>query len=68
MPPLARAFLKRERYVAAYACIRDAIEAGVSERDLGDELRQIENALGPSLTAWKARRIERRGKEAGKGG
>ena len=69
MPPLARAFLSRERYVAAYACIRDAIDAGVSERELGDEIRQIETALGPSLTAWKARRIEGRSKEgAGKGG
>src|SRR6185312_11431893 len=52
MPPLARAFLQRGRYVAAFSCIRDAIEAGVGERDLADEIRQIEQALGPSLTAW----------------
>src|ERR1700733_9915193 len=58
MPPLARAFLKRQRYVAAYACVRDALEAGVAERDLADEVRQIEVALGPSLTAWRARKIE----------
>src|SRR3984885_9508797 len=45
MPPLARAFLKRQRYVAAYACVRDALEAGVAERDLADEVRQIEVAL-----------------------
>ena len=39
MPPLARAFLKRKRWVAAYACLRDALEAGVRERELADELR-----------------------------
>ena len=55
MPPLARAFLQRGRYVAAFSCIRDAIEAGVGERELADEIREIEQALGPSLTAWKAR-------------
>jgi hypothetical protein len=58
MPPLARAFLKRERYVAAYACVRDALDAGVAERELADEVRQIETALGPSLTAWRARKVE----------
>jgi hypothetical protein len=64
MPPLARAFLKRERYVAAYACVRDALEAGVAERDLADELRQIEAALGPALTAWRARKIEGKRRES----
>ncbi|MGO8998625.1 MAG: hypothetical protein ACLQVI_35330 [Polyangiaceae bacterium] len=58
MPPLARAFLKRGRYVAAYACVRDALDAGVAERELADEIRQVEGALGPSLTAWRARKIE----------
>ena len=47
----------RRRYVAAYACFRDAVEAGIGERDLVDELRQIESALGPALTAWKATRV-----------
>ena len=60
MPPLARAFMKRGRYVAAYACMRDAMKAGISELDLGDDLRQIEAALGPALTAWKARKVELR--------
>jgi tetratricopeptide (TPR) repeat protein len=64
MPPLARAFLKRGRFVAAYACLRDALEAGVAERELTDELRQVEGALGPSLTAWRARKVEtKRGRE-----
>jgi hypothetical protein len=57
MPPLARAFLQRRRYVAAYACLRDALAAGVGERDLADELREVETALGPSLTAWKAKML-----------
>jgi hypothetical protein len=55
MPSLARAFLRRKRFVAAYACLRDALDAGVGEREVADEMRQIEQALGPSLTAWKAR-------------
>jgi tetratricopeptide (TPR) repeat protein len=55
MPHLARAFLRRGRYVAAYACVRDALGAGVPEKDLAEELRTIEEKLGPPLTAWKAR-------------
>jgi hypothetical protein len=58
MPPLARAFLKRKKWVAAYACLRDALEAGVGERDIADELRQVESALGVGLTAWKAKLLE----------
>jgi hypothetical protein len=57
MPPLARAFLQRKKFVAAYACLRDALEAGVGERDIADELRVAEGALGVALTAWKARKI-----------
>jgi hypothetical protein len=57
MPPLARALSKRKRWVAAYACLRDAVEAGVSERDLAEELRAAEGALGIPLTAWKARML-----------
>jgi hypothetical protein len=57
MPPLARAFLKRNKCVAAYACLREALKAGVGERDLADELRQVEGALGLALTAWKAKAL-----------
>lgn len=53
--PLARAFLKRKKFVAAYACLRDALEAGVGEREIADDLRAVEGALGVPLTAWKAR-------------
>ena len=58
MPPLARALHRAQRYVAAYACLRDALEAGVTERDLADELRQVEAALGVALTGWKAKLVE----------
>ena len=58
MPPLARAFLKRKKWVAAYACLRDALEAGVGEREIAEELRTIEGALGLALTAWKARTLQ----------
>ena len=61
MPPLARAFLRRRRFVAAYACLRDAIEAGVRERDVVDELRQVETAMGVALTGWKAKVVEGEG-------
>ena len=61
MPPLARAFLKRKKWVAAYACLRDALEAGVPERELADELRQVEAALGVALTGVEgANRSSRR--------
>src|SRR5580658_2509502 len=65
MPPLARAFLLRKRYVAAFACLRQAVEAGVAEREVAEELREIEGALGLALTAWKGRMLSAAG--AGKG-
>ena len=55
MPPLARAFLERKKWVAACACIRAALSAGVPERNVADELRRIEGELGVPLTQWKAR-------------
>lgn len=55
MPLLARAFVERKKYVAAYACARDALAAGAPEKDLAVTLRAIEEKLGPALTAWKAR-------------
>jgi hypothetical protein len=58
MPPLARAFLRRKKWVAAYACLRDAIEAGVGEREIAEELRATESALGVALTAWKAKKLQ----------
>lgn len=58
LPPLARAFLRRKKWVAAYACLRDALEAGVGERGIAEELRAAESALGVALTAWKAKTLQ----------
>ncbi len=58
MPPLARAFLRRKKWVAAYACLRDALDAGVGEREVAEELREVEAALGVPLTGWKTKLIE----------
>lgn len=55
LPPLARAFIQRGRYVAAFACLKDALAAGASEKDLADDIREVETRLGPALTAWKAK-------------
>lgn len=54
LPPLARALWKRGRYVAAFACLKDALAAGAPEKELADDIREVETKLGPALTAWKA--------------
>ena len=54
LPPLARALWKRGRYVAAFACLRDALAAGAPEKELAEDIREVETKLGPALTAWKA--------------
>lgn len=53
-PGLATAFAQRRRMLAALACTREAVAAGVREADMSDELRQVEAALGPRVTAWRA--------------
>jgi hypothetical protein len=55
LPPLAKAFIQRGRYVAAFACLKDALAAGAGEKDLSDDIREVETKLGPALTAWKAK-------------
>ncbi len=55
LPPLARAFIQRGRYVAAFACLKDALTAGAPEKELADDIREVETRLGPALTAWKAK-------------
>lgn len=57
LPPLGRAFIKRGRYVAAFACLSDALAAGAPPEELADDLREVETKLGPSLPAWKARML-----------
>jgi hypothetical protein len=51
-PLLAKAFVQRERFVAAFACVREARNAGVADSEMLDEIRAIEGHLGPALTAW----------------
>src|SRR4051794_21938362 len=57
LPPLARALCKRGRYVAAFACLKDALAAGAPEKELAEDIREVETKLGPALTAWKAMMI-----------
>src|SRR3954454_14612012 len=57
LPPLARALWKRGRYVAAFACLKDALSAGAPEKELAEDIREVEAKLGPALTAWKAMMI-----------
>ncbi|MBK8939609.1 MAG: hypothetical protein IPM79_18815 [Polyangiaceae bacterium] len=52
-PMLARAFLERERYLAALTCVRESRSAGVEEPELVPELRRIEEKLGSALTKWR---------------
>jgi hypothetical protein len=54
-PLLAKAYLRRHRYVAAYACLRSAMDAGAPSDELVEDLRAVEELLGPALSAWRAR-------------
>jgi hypothetical protein len=54
MPMLARALLRRNKSVAAMACIRRALAAGASPQDVAVEQQQIERTLGVALTRWQA--------------
>jgi tetratricopeptide (TPR) repeat protein len=53
-PLLAQAFFKRGRYVAAYACVREALTGGANEREVAKVMVDLEKQLGPALTSWKA--------------
>jgi hypothetical protein len=52
-PLLARAFVRRKKFVAALACIREARTAGVPDADMVAEIREVEAVLGTALTAWR---------------
>ena len=56
-PLLAKAFLARKRYVAAVACLREATAAGATETSMADQVRAVEAALGPTLTAFQAKTV-----------
>jgi len=40
--------------VAAHVCLREALDAGASEAEIGEDLREVEAVLGESLDAFKA--------------
>jgi len=52
-PMLTKAYLARERYLAALTCLREARSSGVDEPELVPEMRAIEEKLGSSLTKWR---------------
>jgi hypothetical protein len=52
-PLLAKAFIKRKRYVAALACVREARGVGVTDGEMTEQIREIELNLGTALTAWR---------------
>lgn len=52
-PLLTKAYVKRQRFVAALACVREARAAGVPDIDLLEEIREIETRLGTALTAFR---------------
>lgn len=52
-PLLARAFTRRQRFVAALACVREARLVGVPDAEMVEEIREIEQSLGTALTAWR---------------
>ena len=52
-PLLSRAFVRRQRFVAALACVREARMVGVADAEMVEEIREIEQSLGTALTAWR---------------
>jgi hypothetical protein len=50
---LARSFAARERYVAAMACLDDAIAEGADPAEIRDVREQVEAALGPAHGAYR---------------
>ncbi len=45
--------MRRQRFVAALACVREARLVGVPDGDMVEEIREIEQSLGTALTAWR---------------
>jgi hypothetical protein len=52
-PLLARAFVERQRWLAALGCIREARRAGVADAELSGEIREVEDKLGTPLTVFR---------------
>lgn len=53
-PLLARALMRRGKYVSAMACVRKAMAAGCTEQELSMEIQQLQRALGVPFTRWQA--------------
>lgn len=54
LPALARCFVERARYVAAMACITEAIESGVDATTLQDLTIRVEVALGHGYNRYQS--------------
>ncbi len=54
LPLLCRAYMRRNKHVAALACLRQALAIGAAPASLALEQSQLEKALGPALTRWQA--------------
>ena len=50
---LGRAFIARQRFVAAAACIEEAIAGGMSEDSVADVTRAVNDGLGSTLHVWQ---------------
>ncbi len=50
---LARCFAARERYVAALACLDDALAAGIRPDAITELREKVESALGPAYTKYR---------------
>lgn len=52
-PLLARAFINRNRFVAAYTCLGEARSAGVPAAEIADDVEAVSIALGKPLEAFE---------------
>ncbi len=52
-PLLARAFVERGRYLAAFGAVLEARAAGVTDQAMTPLLQRIEQRLGPGLASWR---------------
>jgi tetratricopeptide (TPR) repeat protein len=53
LPPLARCFVERSRYVAAMACITDAIASGADPSGMEDLRSRVQTSLGDAYNRYQ---------------
>jgi hypothetical protein len=46
--------------VAAWACLKQAIDAGLDEKTVSETVAKISDALGPAFEPWKAETLRPR--------